>query len=75
MNSISATIRETKTRGDINSLRINGSIPAVIYGGSAKNQKITLSKKELKILINNENFLSTMITLNIGEKNENVLPR
>ena len=75
MNSISATIRETKTRGDINSLRINGNIPAVIYGGSAKNQKITLSKKELKILINNENFLSTMITLNIGEKNENVLPR
>ena len=75
MNSISATIRETKTRGDINSLRINGNIPAIIYGGSAKNQKITLSKKELKILINNENFLSTMITLNIGEKNENVLPR
>ncbi len=41
MNLIEATIRNTNTRGEVNSLRINGSIPAIIYGGSKKNQKIS----------------------------------
>tara|TARA_Y100000590_G_scaffold255396_1_gene286779 strand:+ start:321 stop:1091 length:771 start_codon:yes stop_codon:yes gene_type:complete len=75
MNSIEATIRNTKTRGEVNSLRINGNIPAIIYGGTEKNQKISLSKKIVKILIEKENFLSNIITLNIDGKSENVLPR
>ncbi len=50
MNSIEANIRNTKTKGEVNSLRINGNVPAVVYGGSEKNQKIYLSKKILKIL-------------------------
>jgi len=40
MTSLSATIRETKTRGEINSLRATGIIPCIIYGGVEKNQKI-----------------------------------
>ena len=44
MSTIEATIRNTKTKGDISSLRIKGSIPAIIYGGSDKNQKISLEK-------------------------------
>ena len=75
MNSIEATIRNTNTRGEVNSLRINGNIPAIIYGGTEKNQKISLSKKVAKILIEKENFLSSIIKLNIDGKSENVLPR
>ena len=50
MNTIEATIRNTNTKGEINSLRIKGNIPAIIYGCSEKNQKISLSKKNLKNL-------------------------
>ena len=45
MNSVEANIRNTNTKGEVNSLRINGNVPAVVYGGSEKNQKIYLSKK------------------------------
>ena len=75
MNLIEATIRNTNTKGEINSLRINGNIPAIIYGGSEKNQKVSLSKKVLINLIENENFLSKIISLNLGGKSENVLPK
>ena len=75
MNLIEATIRNTNTKGEINSLRINGNIPAIIYGGSEKNQKVSLSKKVLINLIENENFLSKIISLNLDGKSENVLPK
>ena len=48
MNSIEANLRVTKTKGDLNSLRAKGEIPAVIYGGEEKNQNISFSKKILK---------------------------
>ena len=75
MNTIEATTRNTKTKGEINSLRNEGNIPAIVYGGSEKNQKISLSKKNIKNLIEKENFLSNIISLNLDGKSENVLPK
>ena len=75
MSTIEATIRNTKTKGDVNSLRIKGNIPAIIYGGSEKNQKISLSKKNVRNLIEKENFLSNIISINLDGKSENVLPK
>ena len=46
MNSIEATSRDTKTKGQLNDLRKNGEVPAVIYGGKEENQKISLDKKK-----------------------------
>ena len=75
MNSIQATIRNIETKGQLNSLRKKGGVPAVIYGGKEKNQNISLSKKEVKILIEKENFLSNVISLKIDGKDHSVLPR
>ena len=75
MNSIQATIRKTQTKGQLNSLRKKGEVPAVIYGGEEKNQNIFLSKKEVKTLIEKENFLSNVISLKIDGNNLSVLPR
>ena len=75
MNTIEATIRNTRTKGEVNLLRIKGSIPAIIYGGLEKNQKISLSKKNLKNLIEKQNFLSNIISINLDGKSENVLPK
>ena len=75
MNSLEANTRNTKSKGDVRSLRLAGNVPAIIYGGSEKNEKISVSKKILKSLLDKEGFLSSIITLNINGKNQNVLPR
>jgi large subunit ribosomal protein L25 len=75
MNSLEANTRNTKSKGDIRSLRLAGNIPGIIYGGTEQNQKITILKKTLKFLIGKENFLSNIITLNLDGKLQNVLPR
>ena len=75
MNSLEANTRNSKTKGDVRSLRLNGNIPGIIYGGTEKNQKVTVLKKTLKFLIGKENFLSNIITLNLDGKPQNVLPR
>ena len=75
MNSLEANIRDNSTKGQLNDIRINGNVPAVIYGGKEQNQKISISKKLLKFLVEKENFLSTIISLNINGKPQNVLPK
>ena len=75
MISLEANIRNTKTKGELSTLRNNGSVPAVIYGGEAQNETVSISKKLLKSLIDKENFLSNIVTLNVDGKPQNVLPR
>ena len=75
MSLIQATIRSTKTRGELNTLRKDGNVPGIIYGGESANEKISLSKKEVKNLINKENFLSNVISIKLNDKEQKVLPR
>jgi len=75
MNTLDANIRNTKTKGDLSAIRDNGEVPAIIYGGEAQNEKVAISKKLLKSLIDKENFLSSIVTLNVDGKPQNVLPR
>ena len=75
MNSLEASIRSTKSKGEVNSLRQKGEVPAIIYGGTEKNQKVSLSKKQIKYLIEQENFLSNIISLNVDGQSIKALPR
>ena len=75
MNLLAATIRETKTKGEVKSLRNKGMVPGIIYGGEEPNQKISVSVKEVKNLLNKENILSNIISINIDGKEQKVLPR
>ena len=75
MNSLEANTRNTKSKGDVRSLRLAGNIPGIIYGGKDKNQKVTVLKKTLKSLLDKDNFLSNIITLDLDGKPQNVLPR
>ena len=75
MNSLEAQIRTDITKGELNALRLNGNVPAIVYGGKEENVKISISKKLLKILIEKENFLSNIVTLNVNGTPQNVLPR
>ena len=75
MNSLEAIVRNNKSKGQLNAIRNSGNVPGIIYGGKDKNQKVSIPKKLLKALIEKENFLSNIITLNVDGKPQNVLPR
>ena len=75
MNSLEVNIRNNSTKGQLNEIRNSGQIPAIIYGGKEDNQKISVSKKLLKNLIEKENFFSNIISLNLNGNQQNVLPR
>ena len=75
MISLDANTRDNKTKGELSTIRDSGNVPAIIYGGKEKNEKISVSKKLLKLTIEKENFLSNIVTLKVNGKDQNVLPR
>ena len=75
MNSIEATIRNTNTKGELSALRKKGEVPGIIYGGKDQNEKVSISAKKVKTLIEKENFLSNVLELKVDGKNQNVIPR
>ena len=75
MSSLEANIRNTKTSGELKIIRRQGNVPGIVYGGSEKNQNVSVSVKVLKSLMEKENFLSKIIKLKVGGKEENVLPK
>ena len=56
-------------------LRKQGMVPGVLYGGEEKNELISVSKKHLKNLLDQENFLSNVLKIKIKDKKIDVLPR
>ena len=75
MSTIDAYITNTKTAGELKIVRKQGNVPGIVYGGSEKNQKVSVSIKILKSLMEKENFLSKIIKLKVDGKEENVLPK
>jgi len=75
MNNLKATKRETVTSGQLNKLREDGFIPAILYGGKDPNAKISVEKKIVKNILNSESFLSTVFELDLDGSKLNVIPR
>ena len=62
MSTIHATIRETKTKGQVNDLRNNGNVPGIVYGGELPNEKISITTKEIKKSFHKKTFQISCIT-------------
>ena len=75
MNILKATKRTTNSTGQINKLRSDGFIPAVLYGGKKNNLNISLKKLELQNVIQTETFMSKVFDLDIDGASEKALPR
>ena len=75
MNILKATKRDTASAGQVNKLRTEGFIPAVLYGGKKNNINLSLKKLHLKDLIKTETFMSKVFNLDIDGSPEKVLPR
>ena len=75
MNILKATKRTSASTGQVNKLRSDGFIPAVLYGGKKSNLNISLKKLHLQDLIKTETFTSKVVDLDIDGSSEKVLPR
>ena len=75
MNILKATKRATKSSGQINKLRAEGFIPAILYGGKKDNISLSLKKLNLIEVIKTETFMSKVVNLEIEGSSEKVIPR
>ena len=75
MSNLEANLRTETSGGSNNILRKQGMVPGVLYGGEEKNELISVSKKHLKTLLDQENFLSNVLKIKIKDKKIDVLPR
>ena len=75
MSNLKAIKRDNTSSSSTNKLRATGFIPAILYGGKAPNQKISIEKKSVRDIIKSDNFLSKVLELDVEGKKEKVLPR
>jgi len=75
MDILKATKRTTASTGQINKLRSDGFIPAILYGGKKNNICISLKKLHLRDIIKTKTFMSKVVDLDIDGNLEKVLPK
>ncbi len=75
VGTISASLREKTGKGVARSLRREGRIPGIIYGGGKKEVKISLNIKELATENSRGHFTSKIYVLDAGEQKFRVLPQ
>ena len=71
--SLNAQARELQGKGASRRLRHQSQVPAVIYGGSAAAQSISIPFKDLVKALESEAFYSHILTLNVDGKAEQVI--
>ena len=75
MNILKAIKRTSTSTGQVNKLRSDGFIPAILYGGKKSNLKISIKKLHLQDFIKTETFMSKIFDMEIDGNAEKVLPR
>lgn len=60
-------------KGASRRLRREALIPAIIYGGQAEPETVTLELREVVKAIENQDFFSSIITINVGGQAQEVL--
>ena len=72
---LAATVRSGSGKGAARSVRREGRVPAVIYGGGDPAEPITLDYRDLNRLIYAGHFLTTIFDLDVGGRKQRVIPR
>jgi large subunit ribosomal protein L25 len=73
--SLSANPREASGKGGARQLRMNGQIPAVIYGHAREAQALTLNARDLDKMLEHIQAESTVIEVSVGGKTSKTLIR
>jgi large subunit ribosomal protein L25 len=73
--TLAAEVRGGIGKGAARSVRREGRIPAVIYGGGDPAEPITLDFRELNKLIYAGHFLTTIFEIDVAGTKQRVIPR
>ncbi len=65
-----AEFRGTQGKGASRRLRHEGKVPAILYGGHSEARALTLSHQKLLIMLENERFYSTILSLKVGDQTQ-----
>ena len=72
---LAATVRSGTGKGAARSVRREGRVPGVIYGGGIDAEAISLDYREINKLIYAGHFLTTIFEIDLGGRKERVIPR
>ncbi|MBM3608478.1 MAG: 50S ribosomal protein L25/general stress protein Ctc [Alphaproteobacteria bacterium] len=75
VKQLAAAVRSGSGKGAARSVRREGRVPAVIYGGGAEAQPISLDYKTINQLIYAGHFLTTIFEIEVGGQKIRALPR
>jgi large subunit ribosomal protein L25 len=75
VRQLAAAIRPRTGKGAARSVRREGRIPGVIYGGGEAPQPISLDHKQTNLAIYSGRFLTTIFEVDIAGRKERVIPR
>ena len=75
IKQLAVVARSGTGKGAARSVRREGRVPGVIYGGGEKPEPVSVDFKELNKLVYAGQFLTTIFELDIGGRKERVLPR
>lgn len=73
--TLAASVRSGTGKGAARSVRREGRIPAVIYGGGDAPQPISLDRKTATQIIYSGHFLTTIFEIDVDGKKERAIPR
>jgi len=68
--TVSGDFREMQGKGASRRLRHAGKVPAILYGGHSEARALTLSHQKLLIMLENERFYSTILSLKVGDQTQ-----
>ncbi len=72
---VGADSRHDQGKGASRRLRRAGKVPAVLYGGQGEPRSITLDHQQLLTLIDNEQFYSSIISVNVDSQPQPAIMR
>ena len=75
IKQLAAVTRSGTGKGAARSVRREGRVPAVIYGGGIKPEPISVDYKDINKLIYAGHFLTSIFELEVDGRKERVLPR
>jgi large subunit ribosomal protein L25 len=75
LSEIKASVRGRSGTGGARSVRRDGAVPGIVYGGGKDPQAITLNTRELGLLMQRGRFLSTIFELDLDGAKQQVIPR
>ena len=68
-----AEFREMQGKGASRRLRHEGKVPAILYGGHTEARALSLSHQKLMIMLDNERFYSTILSLKMGDQTQQAI--